>query len=149
MDKKYFARLGSISAGTMRPADLIPTFCWELRHLGKRSTELSRIERQTNRVNDGEYYDSEEASYDLDSLFDMLNEYAPAYCYFGAHPGDGSDYGFWVDENLEYDFDGLKIDDLAEVPEHYTGDILHVNDHGNMTLYTAKNGFYREVWSIV
>ena len=34
-------------------------------------------------------------------LWDYMNQIAPDGFYFGAHPGDGSDYGFWeleVDE---------------------------------------------------
>lgn len=34
----------------------------------------------------------------LYELFDTLNDIAPDGCYFGAHPGNGSDMGFWLTE---------------------------------------------------
>jgi hypothetical protein len=82
-------------------------------------------------------------------LFDALDAYAPAYFYFGAHPGDGADYGFWLSESFPDDFDGLKVSDTADVPKGHTGEVLHANDHGNMTLYAYSRGRGRELWAVV
>lgn len=50
----------------------------------------------------------------------------------------------------EGQFDGLKVSDLSEVPEEYEGEILHVNDHGNVTLYVQDDcGDLTEIGSIV
>jgi hypothetical protein len=154
-NKRNRAIIGGISRGTMRPQDLIPRFCDQLRWLGMRNKALSAIESRYNRAINGKYgendkyFTDEVSAFDLDELFDLLNEFAPPYCYFGAHPGDGSDYGFWITEFLEDDFDGLKVDDTSEIPANYTGDVLHVNDHGNMTLYSCTRGKRREVWAVV
>lgn len=148
-------QVGSVSEATMRPQDLLPRFCEELRYLGHRDKELTRIEKRVNRALNGKYgeddvyFEDEVSQWDLAYLFAMLNEHSLPYMYFGSHPGDGSDYGFWVSEGIEYDFDGLKVEDLAEVPQNYTGEVLHINDHGNMTLYSAKRGKLTEIWGIV
>lgn len=145
--KKIF---GSISTGTMRTEDLIPAFMGALKALDstvwvKLQKELWEIEA----MEDGEDKD-ESLSYFLnESLSDELNNLAPSYFYFGSHPGDGSDYGFWLSEGAVEEFEGLKVSDTSEVPEDYSGEVMHVNDHGNVTLYLADNGKLSEVWSIV
>lgn len=155
--KKWsYGQVGSVSSATRRPEDLIPAFTSELRDLGHRSKELTKIEKRIARLSeDDAYWQDEIAQWDLDSLFDMLQEHAKPYMYFGSYPGDGADYGFWVSEGMEYDFDGLKVDDLSEIPNDYTGEVLEVNDHGNMTLYFKnrlplghKNSL-KEIWSVV
>ncbi len=102
---------------------------------------------------DNPYWASEDAGFDVEALFDELNAFAPPYCYFGAHPGDGADYGFWLSddaiEDARADGDALFVDDTSEVPDDYSGEVFHVNDHGNVTLYTASNGVLTEVWAIV
>ena len=112
--------IGSVSHGTMREEDLIPAFMSALDDIlneritsGKDSPEevaevgalhdkLGVIER---RMEAPGYYDSEEAGWDLDWLFDTLDEHAPEGCYFGAIEGDGSDYGFWRDIEDDYQQD--------------------------------------------
>lgn len=44
--------------------------------------------------------ESEKADYLNETLFDRLNAIAPAGCYFGAYPGNGSDFGFWKFEDV-------------------------------------------------
>lgn len=152
------ANFGSVSTGTMRYQDLLPAFANALRELGHRSRELTRIESRFNRALRGKYgeqdaYFTEKeglAFWDLGTLEDMLNEHTPPYAYFGAHEGDGEDYGFWLSSGFESEFEGLKVDDLSRVPKGYTGEVLHVNDHGNMTLYWyARGRMIREVWALV
>lgn len=85
------ADIGTISHGTMRPEDLIPAFASELENLDDLN-EYKDLIKEANEFSD---WDSEDAIWLLDSLFDALDDYAPADCYFGANEGDGADYGFW------------------------------------------------------
>lgn len=147
------ADFGSVSSGTMRPEDLIPCFASELDSLLAKQPrrfkrkELRALIREANRIED---YDSEESGYVLEELFDALGQFAPSYAYFGSHPGDGADFGFWLIEDLDSCFDGLRVSDTSEVPRAYRGEVLHINDHGNVTLYVSNGrGKLREVWGLV
>jgi hypothetical protein len=160
-----YAKIGSISSGTLRPEDLIPSFVDALDSIkDDLSTSgiaenaitvsaiddlLSKIEQ---RMKDDNYFETEDASYDLEALTDELNNHAPHYAYFGSHPGDGADFGFWIVEDVAQcvkDDGGLVVDDTSEVPDDFTGTVLHVNDHGNATLYSADHGELSEVWAVV
>tara|TARA_Y100000310_G_scaffold275814_1_gene292541 strand:+ start:92 stop:355 length:264 start_codon:yes stop_codon:yes gene_type:complete len=44
---------------------------------------------------DDPYWTDGSADMDLEELCDVLNDLAPGDHYFGAHEGDGSDFGFW------------------------------------------------------
>jgi len=151
---QHVTTFGSISSGTMLPEDLIPCFSSELAAiLREQGAEANREHVKLVREADAlEDYEGEEADGILEELFDALNEYAPAYGYFGAHPGDGADYGFWLSEDWEQcalDSGALKVNDLADVPADYSGEVIEVNDHGNVTLYAADHGKLTEVWSVV
>ncbi len=145
--------IGSVSHGTCNPEHLIPRFLDVLEELDgqahrKFQAQWSEIIDTLGEM-DNAAHDAEQDNECLEELFNKLEEYAPPYFYFGSHPGDGSDYGFWLSEEMIRDFDGLKVDDTGEVPEDYSGEVLHVNDHGNLTLYTANRGQLTEVWAIV
>ena len=99
----------SLSHGTLRRQDLIPTFLDALKRYAPEEyaaymvAPFSPIPSYVyDEGDDAEWWDSEEAGYLLDELFDTLEETAPEGCTFGAHEGDGSDFGFWqVEEDEE------------------------------------------------
>lgn len=161
------APIGSISSGTMREEDLIPTFADWLRDLDSLQEHHYLIQQADAWTElDAEAWEKlaseltgaqlaaklEEGSFILEELFDALDGFSPSHCYFGASEGDGACYGWWVSfDSLEDDCrsgEVLKVDDLADVPPDYAGEVLHVNDHGNAALYNANGGKLEEVWSV-
>jgi len=154
--------IGSISHATMQPRDLIPCFADELEQLAKQSDPVNAdhlsLVRECRELTEQDYESEDPETIERigcilnEGLFYALDEYSPEYCYFGSHPGDGSDYGFWIDHEAINeaiaDHELLRVDDLSNVPDWYNGSVLVVNDHGNATLY-APIVEYREVWGIV
>lgn len=150
--------IGSVSSGTMREEDLIPSFMDELESLSKKQyaelrrdhkEELAILEKDSDEwTND----DLESLSYFLNEiLFEKLSEFAPPYFYFGSHPGDGSDYGFWFSEEAfeqaVQDGEVIKCAQLPNRTERKLDDCEYyavVSDHGNVTLYDRAG---KEVWS--
>jgi hypothetical protein len=150
--KKQFnkAIIGTISHCTMREEDLIESFIDELERLNNnKHTYKSIINEGKKIIKKGEYDTEYTSEYLNETLWNALDELALPYTYFGSNEGDGSDFGFWPYNDIENDFEGLKVSDLSEVPEKYTGEVLYVNDHGNTSLYNCKKGNLKEIWSIV
>lgn len=156
----HCASFGSISSGTLRSEDLAETFADELdallrkqprsfkRAAYRKSIRETRAELRKLDHNPDHCQDELDAC--VAELAEMLGDFAPPYAYFGSREGDGADFGFWLGEcAMEY-FDGLRVSDTSEVPRDYRGEVLHVNDHGNATLYVAMSrGKLREVWAVV
>ena len=101
---------GSLIHATMRSCDLAPAFLEAI----KETPEHARIMKSINNedsdlrvitdpevTNTDERWETEEMSFFIIELFDILNAYAPEGYYFGSHPGDGSDYGYWPAELLD------------------------------------------------
>ena len=90
---------GTVSDGTLRPEDLIPVFADEYVRLSGDTGKVKLFHKHVK-----EYHEStchcwmDNLQWDLEVLFDLLNGLAPEGYYFGAHEGDGADFGFWKTE---------------------------------------------------
>lgn len=167
-----YASLGSISSGTLRTEDLLSAFADALEDCVQVNadawcSDAGRAQRDAYCAligsardcfdEDGEEIDAEkqDSAEDLvQALSDALQDFAPDYVYFGAHPGDGADFGYWLSEDWQQqaEDDGcLMVSDTSEVPDDFAGGlIVCVNDHGNATLYEQDlTGQRVEVWSCV
>ncbi len=96
--------VGSVIHGTLLPEDLLRAFLATLEVLdGERANgirkEYAEVFASLPQLRDGS--DDEDQSLAMDAgeclgtLYDALNDCAPEGRFFGSHPGDGSDYGFW------------------------------------------------------
>lgn len=92
----------SLSESTMRPEDLIPCFISALRIIESDNKGIMEsMQQMENDTQKDGYFESEDCQFDLNYLFDLLDACSPDGFYFGAHPGNGSDYGFWKSEDQE------------------------------------------------
>ena len=96
---------GTISYGTLRTQDLLPTFLDTLRDIAPAHYEqlmvspFGAIPAYAQEDDESEWWSSEDAADLLSELSDALDEHAPEGHCFGAHPGDGADFGFWPTED--------------------------------------------------
>ena len=134
--------LGSISEGTLRPTDLLDAFSNALDNI---SPGHPLVVQTISYLDLDDADDIDGATYLLDELQEALQELCPPYVYFGAHPGDPADFGFWPDmDSLECDMDGVEPDNNGD----YILDGLRVtvSDHGNIEVYDLAGN---SLWSVV
>ena len=89
----------AVSNATLRLQDLIPSFLSALRERDPAAyTQImvnNAIPAHAFEDDEADWWESDDAHFILEDLFDSLNETAEDGEYFGAHEGDGSLFGFW------------------------------------------------------
>ena len=117
----------TLSEATMLSEDLIPSFIDFLESVAEDceiqedvtllSAEVDKLELGENTGYGTYYKDQEEASWLLnEQIWDLLNDIAPDFTYFGAHPGDGACYGFWVSDEALAEAVETMLQDIAVEP---------------------------------
>lgn len=98
---------GTVSAGTMQGRDLVPAFLGVLHEYHPNAywrilgDILAEFPDYLDWDDENENWHSDNMSYFLnEDIWDAMQEIVPEGVYFGAHPGDSADYGFW---NEDYD----------------------------------------------
>ena len=108
---------GTVSHGTLRVQDLLPAFLDTLNQLDPStySSMILELDSEYRRsatpvgiacygggyckgldlCDDDPWWESERAFELLTEVFDALDDRAGEGRFFGSHPGDGSDFGFW------------------------------------------------------
>ena len=135
-------QIGSISTGTLRTEDLLPAFESALEALG-------------GAIDTGDWNDPEQATWDMAAFESALNDRCPPFVYFGTLPGDGADFGFWVDmERIQETLTAATIGHTLTLPRtgewEWTleddGVIVATNDHGNVTVMDLERNV---LWAVV
>jgi len=131
-------QLGSISTGTLKPADLMATY---------ESTLEAMLSPTDFSIAIESIYRHDEDSDMVCAYEDALQALCPPFVYFGTLEGDGADFGFWPD------IDGIQeIVNIAECDASQgiscpdDGVIVQVSDHGNVTVMDMERNV---LWSVV
>ena len=118
-------KLGTVSTGTLRTEDLLPKFADTLEQLGEQNERNEIIVMNARGTLHG-YNDRGM----LSELEDKLGDLCPPFVYFGAHPGDPADFGFWPD------WDALQEARSTHLSDHFKCDGCLIDiDNDNVTVF--------------
>lgn len=156
----FYARIGSISTGTLHPDHLADTYVTTLQQFIARDNDADRRKRaqaavaEYQRLHTSEARDADMLEWSMETAWPLLEEYAPPYVSLRSHEGDGADIGYFPDiDTLETDAryrEGVLKVNAGDTWPRLPADIdyiFEVNDHGNVTLYNARSR--QEIWSCV
>ena len=94
--------VGTVIHGSLLPEDLLQAFMGQLEVMnGQRASEIRKeyanvFDRLPAGISDGDGCALVmDAGACLLEVIDALDRCAPEGLFFGSHPGDGSDFGFW------------------------------------------------------
>jgi len=116
---------GTVSHGTLRSQDLLPAFAHclgemyhehhhpenmvvdspedfkieALRGWDSELTDNDLIAMKGDMIDQCEYWYSDDCVMLISNIIDAINDLLPEGYHFGAHEGDGSDFGVWEDFN--------------------------------------------------
>lgn len=149
--------IGTVSHGALLAQDLAQALWDALKSVDYPESESIMEELSAIAEDEGrdEEYDSEVIS----DAMDVLQEYAPPFCYVGMHEGDASDLGVWFDhgafEEACRDGEVLKVSDSSEIDDMPKEDVAAYNyiavisDHGNVSLHHVRVTLGDEILSLV
>ena len=155
----FYAKIGSISTGTLLPVALAATYTYELAQLARRDDQDERKQQVlATLVAVQPFIDAEDgdqmATFVHETAPELFNGYCAPYTYFGSHAGDGADIGFWPDidsvqEAARYHDGvvGVEAGDAWPELDENIDYVVEVNDHGNVSLYDARTK--AELWACV
>jgi hypothetical protein len=124
-------QLGSVSTGTLLTQELLNAFEETL-------TDLGSTIFQTEPV-----WEYEEGDL-LQLYYDTLDSLCPPFVYFGLHPGDGADFGFWVDgEAINYYAPSSLFGEETFVEDFNV--YIRIDEDDSITVCDAD---HQEIWSV-
>lgn len=89
----------TVSHGTARTQDVMPRVLEVLKEIDpSKHKEFLQENPELKKAlgKDGaEYWNTEDCMFTYDELFNLMDSFSPQGYYFGAHPGDASDIGYW------------------------------------------------------
>jgi len=139
--------IGSWSTGTMRTEDLAQTLIDMAHYVGIDDDPNIVIiaDWDDDADHDGDDYETIDDA--IADAIDVLQEYAPMYCYVGASEHDPADFGVFPSDDAirEAIRTGVELiptdrNGAGSTINVEDGVIIDVNDHGNVTISTIERG---------